>query len=120
MAEMRTRTNAFGPRSAPDAPVSAFPKVGPRESQALLDCLFVVEGADSLFLLRQTGLAPGDLRFHLSGLAQRGYLAPMATGSKGLRPLLRLTDEGRNAHRAVKRWRFKSAAVVLVSALSRR
>jgi DNA-binding MarR family transcriptional regulator len=120
MAEMRTRTGAFGARSAPDASVSRFPAVARRGSQALLDCLSVVEGADSLFLLRQTGLAADTLRSHLRGLAARGYVAPMATGSEGFRRLLGLTDKGRGARETVRRWRFKSAALVLLSALSRR
>jgi DNA-binding MarR family transcriptional regulator len=120
IADMGTKTSISRAKTAPDAPVSVFPAVARRGSQALLDCLSVVEGADSLFLLRQTGLAAGTVRSHLRGLAERGYVAPMAARPEGFRPLLRLTDEGHDAHQTVKRWRFKSAAFVLLSALSRR
>jgi DNA-binding MarR family transcriptional regulator len=117
---MGTKTGVPRARSTSDACVSAFPEMCHRASQALLGCLSVVEGADRLFLLRQTGLAAGELSSHLSGLAERGYVAPMATGLEGLRPLLGLTDKGREAQETVRRWRFKSAALVLLSALSRR
>ena len=115
-----TKTPSFSAITAPEAPVSASPAFRPRGSQALLDCLSTVEGADSVFLLRLTGLPAGDLTAHLSRLADRGYVVPTATGSHGPRPLLRLTDKGRNAHEMVRRWRFKSAALVLLSALSGR
>ena len=120
VADMATKTSVSGARTAPGAPVSGFPGLGRRGSQALLDCLSVVDGADSLFLLRHTGLAASDLDSHLSGLAARGYVAPMATGPERLRPLLGLTDKGRGARETIRRWRFKSAALVFLSALSRR
>ena len=120
MAETRTKTTLSEAIPAPEAPVSGLPAFRRGGSQALLDCLPAADGADSVFLLRLTGLAAGDLTAHLSRLADRGHVVPMATGSHGPRPLLRLTDKGRNAHEMVRRWRFKSAALVLLSALSGR
>jgi hypothetical protein len=120
VADMGTKTSISRARTAPGAPVSASPGLSRQGSEALLDCLSVVEGADPLFLLRQTGLAAGELNGHLGGLLERGYVAPIPAGSEGFRPLLRLTDEGRDVRQTVKRWRFKSAALVLLSALSRR
>jgi DNA-binding MarR family transcriptional regulator len=60
--------------------------------------LYVVESADFLFLMRQTGLTRGNLSSHMSKLEAAGYVAiEKEFVEKIPRTLLRLTDEGRNA-----------------------
>jgi len=60
--------------------------------------LYVVEVADFLFLLRQTGMTWGNLSTHLSKLESAGYLA-MEKEFLGKKPhtTVRLTEQGRNA-----------------------
>jgi DNA-binding MarR family transcriptional regulator len=60
--------------------------------------LYVVEVADFLFLLRQTGMTWGNLSTHLSKLESAGYLV-MEKEFLGKKPhtTVRLTEQGRNA-----------------------
>ena len=60
--------------------------------------LYVVESADFIFLMRQTGLTWGNLSSHLSKLEAAGYVA-IEKEFVGRKPhtMLRLTDEGRAA-----------------------
>ncbi len=60
--------------------------------------LYVVEEADYLFLVRQTGLTWGNMSSHLSKLEAAGYVA-IEKGYAGKKPqtILRLTPEGRRA-----------------------
>ncbi len=60
--------------------------------------LYVVESADFLFLIRQTGLTWGNLSSHLSKLEAAGYMA-IEKEFLGKKPhtMLRITDEGRVA-----------------------
>ena len=60
--------------------------------------LYVVESADFLFLMRQTGLTWGNLSSHLSKLEAAGYIA-IEKEFLGKKPhtMLRITDEGRVA-----------------------
>ena len=62
--------------------------------------LYVVEKADFLFLMRQTGMTQGNLSSHLSKLEAAGYIEIEKT-FKGKKPLtmLRLTDAGRSGLR---------------------
>jgi len=66
----------------------------------ILAHLHVVESADFLFLMRQTGLTWGNLSSHLSKLEAAGYI-DIEKGFKGKKPhtMLRITDEGRAALR---------------------
>ena len=60
--------------------------------------LFVVEGADFLFLMRQTGLTEGNLSSHMSKLEKAGYVeVEKEFVDRKPRTMLRLTDEGRQA-----------------------
>ncbi len=60
--------------------------------------LSVVERADFLFLLRQTGLTKGNLSSHLRRLEDAGYVAVEKKFVERVpRTLLRLTDRGRKA-----------------------
>jgi DNA-binding transcriptional ArsR family regulator len=66
----------------------------------ILSLLFVVESADFLFLMRQTGLTWGNLSSHLSRLEEAGYVE-IEKEFVGKKPhtMLHLTDEGRAAFR---------------------
>ena len=66
----------------------------------ILAILYVVESADFLFLMRQTGLTWGNLSSHLSKLEEAGYVE-IEKEFVGKKPhtMLHLTDEGRRAFR---------------------
>jgi DNA-binding MarR family transcriptional regulator len=65
--------------------------------------LYVVESADFLFLMRQTGLTRGNLSSHLSKLEAAGYVAiKKEFVDKIPRTLLNLTNKGRKAFRAYR------------------
>jgi DNA-binding MarR family transcriptional regulator len=64
----------------------------------ILGQLYVVEGADFLFLMRRLGLTQGNLSSHLGKLEGAGYVTVQKEFvDKRPRTLLRLTDEGRAA-----------------------
>jgi DNA-binding MarR family transcriptional regulator len=64
----------------------------------ILAVLYVVESADFVFLLRQTGLTRGNLSSHMSRLEAAGYVdIKKEFVDKMPRTVLRLTDEGRDA-----------------------
>ena len=67
---------------------------------AVMSLLYVVESADFIFLMNQTGLTQGNLSAHMAKLEEVGYIGIMK-GFKGKRPntTLRLTDRGRLAFR---------------------
>ena len=64
----------------------------------LLAQLYVVDSADFLFLMRQTGLTQGNVSGHLSKLEKAKYVR-IEKGYVGKRPqtIIALTDKGRNA-----------------------
>ena len=64
----------------------------------ILAVLAAVQGADFLYLQRETGLTKGNLSVHLSKLEEAGYIAIEKT-YRGKLPmtLCRITDEGRQA-----------------------
>lgn len=66
----------------------------------ILAHLYVVESADFLFLMRQTGLTFGNLSSHMTKLEAAGYIY-IEKGFVGKKPhtMLRITDEGRVALR---------------------
>ncbi len=69
----------------------------------ILAYLYVVESADFLFLMRQTGLTRGNLSSHLSRLEAAGYIAiEKEFVDKKPHTMLRLTDKGRRAFRAYR------------------
>jgi DNA-binding MarR family transcriptional regulator len=70
----------------------------------ILTFLYVVESADYVFLMRQTGLTWGNLATHLNKLEDAGYISVEKT-FKGKKPqtILRMTEEGRNAFRVYKK-----------------
>jgi DNA-binding MarR family transcriptional regulator len=64
----------------------------------IISHLYVVEGADFLFIMRQTGMTFGNLSAHMSRLEEAGYIE-VEKGFVGKKPNTRLslTDEGRAA-----------------------
>lgn len=66
--------------------------------------LFVVERADFLFLMRQTGLTWGNLSSHLSKLESMEYVT-IAKEFLGKKPhtMLRIRDRGRAAFQGYRR-----------------
>ena len=64
----------------------------------LLAQLYVVEGADFLFLMRQTGLTQGNVSGHLNKLEDAKYVE-IEKGYVGKRPhtMISLTKKGRKA-----------------------
>lgn len=64
----------------------------------IMSHLFVVERADFIYLMRQTGLTWGNLSAHLTKLEEAGYLK-VEKGYKGRKPstMLSLTPQGRSA-----------------------
>ena len=70
----------------------------------ILTYLYVVESADYVFLMRQTGLTWGNLATHLNKLEEAGYIEVHKT-YRGKKPLtiLRMTDQGRTAFQAYKK-----------------
>jgi DNA-binding transcriptional ArsR family regulator len=71
---------------------------------AIMALLYVIESADFIFLMNQTGLSWGNLSAHMSKLEEAGYL-DVEKSFKGRRPntALRLTAAGRNAFKAYRR-----------------
>lgn len=62
----------------------------------LMSFLFVIESADFLFLMRQTGLTKGNLSSHLSKLEAGGYLEiEKKFVDKIPRTLIKLSELGR-------------------------
>jgi DNA-binding MarR family transcriptional regulator len=71
----------------------------------ILTILYVVESADFLYLMRQTGLTRGNLSSHLSKLEAAGYIdVKKEFVDKIPRTLLRLTDTGREAFQAYRQY----------------
>jgi DNA-binding MarR family transcriptional regulator len=70
----------------------------------ILAYLSVVESADFLFLMNQTGLTRGNLSAHLSKLEAAGYVdIKKEFVEKIPRTLLSLTQQGREAFRQYRR-----------------
>ncbi len=67
---------------------------------SIMTLLSVVENADFLFIMNQTGLTQGNLSFHLTKLEAAGYVIIEKT-FKNKRPntVLQLSEEGREEFR---------------------
>ena len=69
----------------------------------ILAVLYVVQSADFLFVLRQTGLTKGNLSSHLSKLEQATYVEISKEFVEKIpRTLLRLTAAGRQAFQSYR------------------
>ena len=76
----------------------------------ILTLLEAVEGADFVFLLRQSGLTRGNLSAHLAKLEAAGYVAvEKSFVAKVPRTLLAMTPKGR---KALQRYRAQMRAIV--------
>ena len=64
----------------------------------IMTYLYVVESADFLFMMRQTGLTFGNLSAHMSKLEAAGYIK-IIKDFVGKKPhtMLKLTEKGRRA-----------------------
>ena len=70
----------------------------------IMSYLFVVDSADFLFLMRQTGMTQGNLSSHLSKLEQAGYIDVEKTFvGKKPRTMIRATGVGREAFQEDRR-----------------
>jgi DNA-binding MarR family transcriptional regulator len=66
--------------------------------------LHVMEAADFIQLMNETGLSRGNLSSHMSKLEEAGYITVEKTfAGKTPRTLLSLTDAGREALREYRR-----------------
>ncbi len=66
----------------------------------VMACLFVVERADYLYVLKQTGLTQGNLSSHLAKLESGGYISvEKSFQGRVPRTQLALTPAGREAFR---------------------
>ena len=65
---------------------------------SIMTRLYVVESADFLFMMRQTGLTFGNLSAHMSKLEEAGYI-DIIKEFVGKKPhtMLKLTNKGRKA-----------------------
>ena len=65
---------------------------------AIMALLYVIESADFIFLMNQTGLSWGNLSAHMSKLEEAGYIQ-VEKSFKNKRPntVMRLTPQGRQA-----------------------
>jgi len=69
----------------------------------IMSYLYVIDSADFLFLMRQTGLTKGNLSSHMSKLEAGSYVAvEKKFVDKIPRTLFRLTETGRDAFRRYK------------------
>ncbi len=70
----------------------------------LVTLLYAVDGADFLYLLRESGLTKGNLSTHLTRLEQAEYIQVEKTfRGKIPQTLIRLTKSGRSAFEAYRR-----------------
>jgi DNA-binding MarR family transcriptional regulator len=70
----------------------------------ILTYLYVVESADYVFLMRQTGLTWGNLATHLNKLEEAGYIQIQKTfNRKKPQSILNITQVGREAFQAYKK-----------------
>jgi len=70
----------------------------------ILTYLYVVDSADYVFIMRQTGLTWGNLATHLNKLEEAGYVEVQKTfNGKKPQSILRMTDQGRAAFKAYKK-----------------
>ena len=70
----------------------------------ILAYLYVVDSADYVFLVHQTGLTWGNLATHLKKLEEAGYLEIEKTFiDKKPHSMVQMTEQGRNAFRDYKK-----------------
>ena len=87
------------PNTGGDNPAAAIDKLIHEPARFnIMAHLYVVESADFLFLMRQTGLTKGNLSSHMSKLETAGYIdVEKEFVNKKPHTMLRLSDAGRKA-----------------------
>ena len=71
----------------------------------IVTILYTVDKADFIYLLRETGMTRGNLSTHLTRLEEAGYIQIERTfRGKIPQTLCSLTDTGRRAFEAYRRW----------------
>lgn len=71
---------------------------------AMMAHLYVLEYADFIYLLNETGLTRGNLSSHMSRLEEAGYITVAKTfEGKTPRTILALSEQGRAALRSYRR-----------------
>ena len=87
------------PNTGGDNPAPAIDKLIHEPARFnIMAHLYVVESADFLFLMRQTGLTKGNLSSHMSKLEAAGYIdVEKEFVNKKPHTMLRLSDAGRKA-----------------------
>ncbi len=92
------------PRKTRDEPLTGFRLVHEPARLAIMANLHVMEAADFIQLMNETGLSRGNLSSHMSKLEEAGYITVEKTfAGKTPRTLLSLTDAGREALREYRR-----------------
>ncbi len=87
-----------GENGAPRKPLKIDKLIHEPARFALVSCLFVVESADFVFLVRQTGLTGGNVSSHMGKLEAAGYVkVTKSFVEKRPQTMFRLTKKGRNA-----------------------
>ncbi|NQV33073.1 MAG: transcriptional regulator [Phycisphaeraceae bacterium] len=87
------------PNTGGDNPAPAIDKLIHEPARFnIMAHLYVVESADFLFLMRQTGLTKGNLSSHMSKLEAAGYIdVEKEFVNKKPHTMLSLSDRGRQA-----------------------
>ncbi|MCP4452423.1 MAG: transcriptional regulator [Planctomycetes bacterium] len=87
------------PNTGGDNPAPAIDKLIHEPARFnIMAHLYVVESADFLFLMRQTGLTKGNLSSHMSKLEAAGYInVEKEFVNKKPHTMLSLSDQGRQA-----------------------
>ena len=92
------------PRKTRDEPPTGFRLVHEPARLAIMANLHVMEAADFIQLMNETGLSRGNLSSHMSKLEEAGYITVEKTfAGKTPRTLLSLTGAGREALREYRR-----------------
>jgi len=90
--------SATGENGTPRKPIEIDKLIHEPARFALVSCLFVVESADFVFLVRQTGLTGGNVSSHMGKLEAAGYVnVTKSFVEKRPQTMFRLTRKGRNA-----------------------
>lgn len=85
--------------NTPSRPIAGIDRLVHEPARLLiLAALYVLDSADFLFVLRQTGLTRGNLSSHMSKLEEAGYIhVTKEFVDKVPRTLMNLTSTGRDA-----------------------
>jgi DNA-binding MarR family transcriptional regulator len=92
------------PRKTGDKKATGFRLVHEPARLAIMANLYVMEAADFVYLMKETGLSRGNLSSHMSKLEEAGYITvEKSFAGRTPRTRLSLTNRGRRALRAYRR-----------------